>query len=375
MLNAEEKVPSRVWSNIRSRISPAPSNWGWAWGLALACVAAIAIALPLAINDKPAPEEQLAAKVIVVDSAAESLEPSIPEERLSQVLTTAPKQAAPMAEITTEDRIAEPDVHQIAGNAAEMPTVTSVEAEAETSAETTPSEVTGKPVGKSIGEIDAFDRMAMEDNKKSGSNFSITANSTVSGNDSDFLGESSIMFRSSSSGMQAYTGITETGPSVYGIPVSFGLGIRHHFNEKLSIGSGLTYSLLTRSFTGSYNVITEASIRHNMQYLGVPVNLYYSIIGNKVIDFHVFGGGSLEFCVSNSYRISQASGDILLNEPVSGVQFSAGIGLGASFRLNDFLSICIDPSARYYFRSSHPKSLRTDKPFMVNLELGLKFDL
>lgn len=371
MLNAEEKVPSRVWSNIRSKISPAPSNWVWVWGLALACIVAIALILPISIkHERISPTVQMAKK-IVVDSSEETTELQIPDGLLAQAVTAQPEPSfAAKAIVATPE--AEPELQQSTEKSADVPIVTSVEPSSETCAEVA-TKTASKTVQKSIAEIDAFARMEMEENRKEVHNLSITANSTVSGNDSDFFGESSTIYRSSSAGIKANTGIIETGPSVYSIPVTFGIGIRHSFNEKVSIGSGLTYSLLTRTFTGNYNTITGVDIRHNMQYLGIPVNVYYSIVGNKVVDFHVFGGGSLEFCVSNSYRIGQTG--TLLRDPVSGVQASAAIGFGAAFRLTDFLSICIDPSARYYFRSSHPKSLRTDKPLMINLELGLKFDL
>ena len=41
----------------------------------------------------------------------------------------------------------------------------------------------------------------------------------------------------------------------------------------------------------------------------------------------------------------------------------------------DSIGLYLDPSVRYYFHGNQPKSIRTDKPFMFNLDAGLRFKL
>ena len=55
------------------------------------------------------------------------------------------------------------------------------------------------------------------------------------------------------------TGITETSTkSTYGIPVSFGAGVKIDFSEKWSLGVGANYTLLARKFYGKYTKVNEA---------------------------------------------------------------------------------------------------------------------
>ena len=152
---------------------------------------------------------------------------------------------------------------------------------------------------------------------------------------------------------------------------------------RLSIGSGLTYSLLDRSFTGTYNEVSggavtrtvDGDVRHTMHYVGVPLNLYFDVVKTGSIKFYVFGGGAAEYCVANSYTLKANPQNIVYKEAVKGLQYSASAGLGVEFRIADHLGLFFDPSAKYYFPSSHPKSVRTDKPYMVNFEAGLRFNL
>lgn len=406
MLAGEEKVSPEVWSNIRSRLDgavvpPAASAWRrWGWSFALAAVAALAVILPMTLGKSAKEPSQLAAQVIEVDGGAgiQAAEDELnAQDELSvedELLTgTALRAAVPAQTAVGNDRksVAQNTsgkqeaaaTAQEADNSQDVTGVSTQEAGDIPQQNDTQDAATQDGSRDNAEEIslrtDPFARMAWEDKRSSGSKVALTFNSSVAGNDSDFLGNPSTQYRQSSTSSAIKSGITETSTSVYGIPVSFGIGGRFSFNDRFSLGTGVSYSLLTRTFTGNYiqgaTFITGTDIRHTMHYLGIPVNAYFSIIGSKAIDFHVFGGGSFEFCLSNRYAISQPSGDITVKDPVKGVQMSAAVGLGVSFHLNDFLSIYLDPSARYYFRSQHPKSLRTDKPFMVNLELGLSFDL
>ena len=113
-----------------------------------------------------------------------------------------------------------------------------------------------------------------------------------------------------------------------------------------------------------------------MQYVGVPVNLYYDLYrtSDELMNLYAWGGGSAEICVSNKYRLMSAPGTVIPDK-AGAFQFSAAVGLGLEFRLADKLGLYVDPSVRYYFHGNQPKSIRTDKPFMFNFEAGLRFDL
>ena len=158
----------------------------------------------------------------------------------------------------------------------------------------------------------------------------------------------------------------------FGVPFTIGLGVRFYVAPRLSIGTGLDYSLLSRTFAGSYQG-TSGTVNHTVQYLGVPVRFYYDILTSERIKFYAYGGGEGEFCLGNSYRLFGAP-DIVRDYKVNGLLFSVGAGLGVEFRLGRTVGLYLDPGVNYYFPGNQPRSIRTDKPLLLNFDAGLRFN-
>ncbi len=169
------------------------------------------------------------------------------------------------------------------------------------------------------------------------------------------------------------TGFSEIGASTYNIPVELGIGVRFHVTPRLSIGTGLDYSLLSRTFTGNYEDVS-GTVGHTLHYLGVPLNLYYDIFSFDKVRFYVYGGGEAAWCLSNKYRLF-ASPEIVRAYPVKGMQYSAGGGFGVEFRIARRFGIYLDPGFSYYFPCDQPRSIRTDMPFQLRFNAGLRFNL
>ncbi|MCM1176472.1 MAG: PorT family protein [Clostridium sp.] len=172
--------------------------------------------------------------------------------------------------------------------------------------------------------------------------------------------------------------INETGNSAYGVPISFGIGAKVALAPRWSIGAGIDYTLLTRSFKGTYidgtgMPVEYAKIRNSQNYIGIPVNAYFSIISNRRIDFYAYAGGTAEKCIDNRYRMAP---NVIYKEKVKGFQFSANAGIGVEFIFADMLGLYIDPSLRYYFKDKNqPKSIRTQNPLAFGCEIGLRVRL
>lgn len=179
------------------------------------------------------------------------------------------------------------------------------------------------------------------------------------------------------------TGIKEKNtPSQYGLPLSVGAGIKLEFTPRWSLGVGLNYTYLTRTFNGTYTHVGESGavdnlvtseIRNSQHYLGIPVNAYYNIIDSRRVNFYAYAGGTVEKCIYDKYLI--LTGSLVHKEPAKGVQLSANVGIGAEFMLTDHFGLYLDPSLRYYFDCDQPKSIRTDQPLMFGFELGFRFRL
>jgi opacity protein-like surface antigen len=179
------------------------------------------------------------------------------------------------------------------------------------------------------------------------------------------------------------TGITETSTkSTYGIPVSFGAGVKIDFTERWSLGVGANYTLLARKFYGKYTQVNEAGgiensissdIRNTQHFVGIPVNAYYNIVNTDRINLYAYAGGTVEKCVSDNYNVLSTS--IYHKEKAEGVQISADAGIGVEFMLGKHMGLYIDPSLRYYFDCGQPKSIRTVQPLMFGFEMGFRFRL
>ena len=222
-----------------------------------------------------------------------------------------------------------------------------------------------------------------EDDRKSRIRTSVVVSGITGASSSQSKGASGILKAPALTLAPAETGIIEKkSTSRYGLPVSAGVGVKRDFTPKWSLGVGLNYTLLTRTFNGTYTHVSEAGaidnlvtsdIRNSQHYIGIPVNAYYNIVSSKHVNFYAYAGGAVEKCVYDKYRVITNS--IVHKEPAKGVQLSANIGFGAEFMLGEHLGLYLDPSLRYYFDCDQPKSIRTEQPLMLGFELGFRFRL
>ena len=179
------------------------------------------------------------------------------------------------------------------------------------------------------------------------------------------------------------TGITETSTkSSYGIPLSFGAGVKIDFTPEWSLGIGVNYSYLARQFYGKYTLVNEdgtianttsSDIRNTQHFIGIPVNAFYNLVDNRNLKFYAYAGGTIEKCLSDNYNVLSTS--IRHKERPEGLQLSANAGIGVEFLLGKHLGLYLDPSIRYYFNNGQPKSIRTVQPLMFGFEAGLRFSL
>ena len=175
----------------------------------------------------------------------------------------------------------------------------------------------------------------------------------------------------------------ESGESNYTIPLTFGINFTYDILPKLSVGLGVNYTRLSRHFSGTYYQLkpdgsfdagTDYDNIYNIQqFIGIPLSVYYHIVRTKHINFYVYANGTVEKCIGNAWTANNR--EINYNEPVKGVQFNAGGGIGVDFMLAPLVSIYLDPNVKYYFGLNQPKSIRTKQPFMLGFEAGVRFHL
>lgn len=192
-----------------------------------------------------------------------------------------------------------------------------------------------------------------------------------------------LMKRPSLPSADVSTGITENSTgSTFGIPVSFGLGVRFDLTPRWSVSTGVRYSLLERKFYGTYTRVDEegnivksesSDIRNSQHYFGIPVNVAFNIINKDYLRFYAYAGGAVEKCLADKYNV--LSSNTIHVESVKGAQLSVNVGAGVEFLAGKHLGIYLDPSLRYYFKNGQPTSIRTVRPLMLGFEAGLRFRL
>ena len=163
------------------------------------------------------------------------------------------------------------------------------------------------------------------------------------------------------------------------MPVTVGASVKWGFSENWALETGLNYTYLYSELrSGAKSYIEDEQKLH---YVGIPLKVQRSVWSNSIFSFYASAGGMMEKCVSGSLD----EGVVLENNKkshysedlnVKPLQFSvlASVGLQANF--NKLLSLYLEPGMIYYFDdNTDVLTIRKDKPFNFNLQLGFRFNL
>lgn len=391
--NATEEVPSGAWDAVcgtlrRRRRAAAVRRWS---AIGLSAAAATALVLSLSGVFSPAgvtpSEEQIVAEV-TEDSEAPAVQ-EVSEVPASDLVAQASEPAATRRVRSASTKSA-PVRDSAPGDAS--PAVSSATTKAQPRSESAGEAVSeakesgSEAAPKSAGNKpqvydDPFARMDYEESLRSRSRKAVSVDlmGLVGTNDKAASGtRGNAMMGVATTGASSQSKqIVEDGESSYSVPVSFGLGVRYHFTDRWSVGAGVTYSSLSRRFDGKVyegSAAVATPVTHNVQYIGIPVNVYFDVLANKAVNMYLFAGGSVEKGIGQTYSYNLSTAQTLKSS-VPGLQGSAALGMGVKFRLYDRVGLYVDPGVRYYFGANQPKSIRTQQPLSFNIEAGLRFDL
>lgn len=384
--NAEEEVPGNLWAQIESSLDRPKGNaktvvLNWK-RLAATIVAAAALIGGLFVGLHNYQSHKID-NMALAQSEVSGKEPVVIVEN-------------PVHESMLSDAIAElqsPVGQNITSHNSRSEVLGGQSKEDETASDENEADIAEVQVGKSenvrstIAEedsdkIDPFAIMELEDSRKRHKWVAVTAGGNISSN-----GNPASMRRPNmhmAPGVPKYTNVHQVSKeSTYSLPISLGLGVRFYLTQRLSVGTGVDFSILERTFSGIYTEVQDGTIvrtinsdiHNTLHYIGVPVVLSYDFLQTNRLSLYVHGGGVVEKALSNKYRIENRPKDVIFRESVDGVQLSAGAGLGIKFKLTDKFGLYLDPSVKYYFDCKQPVSIRTQQPLMFNLEAGLRLDI
>ncbi len=397
MEEAQEPAPAGAWEAISSRLDalqgaaagagatrlgaaasrPVRRTWYWA-GAALAAAAAVALGIFFTgTSDNNSNLIDInSGSGLVAESLSDGIGAPIPESDMVREPILPEKTAVPAekpatrvqqaVELTTTPEKPATRVQQ----AAEMTTTPEKPATRVQQA----VEMTTTPEKPEAEGPDPFARMAYEDSRRASSARRGVSLLVKGGSTGNNAGAGKLAM--AAPGAYQQSGITETSKSSFGVPVIAGIGLRVHLNDVLSVGTGIDYSLLTRSFEGRYVEglsVQNGDFNHTLQYIGIPIDFFVKLVDKNDITLYSVVGTEAEKAVSNKYRLLGT--DVVVGDKVNGLQWSVGAGLGFEFNVSRRVGIFAEPSVKYYFNCDQPKNLRTDKPFQMVLRAGVRFDL
>ena len=167
-------------------------------------------------------------------------------------------------------------------------------------------------------------------------------------------------------------------------PISFGLSASKQLNNRLSLQTGLTYTMLTSDWEteGTYNNKT----RQRLHFIGLPLSLTYRIAEWNRFNLYASAGAQTEVNIAGRERVrsymvnpqtkeSEMFDSDSKNVRMKEWQWSVNVRAGVSYPLVRFVSAFAEAGAVYYFANgSDMETIYSDKPFNVNPQLGIRFN-
>jgi hypothetical protein len=158
-------------------------------------------------------------------------------------------------------------------------------------------------------------------------------------------------------------------------PLSFGLTARMNLSKTLGLESGLVYTYLLSTFEEHNFVSYDASLK--LHYLGIPLNLVVQLWKFPKWEVYVSGGGMVEKGLRSIYTQHQYIGNQTItttaNTKIDGLQWSLNGAVGTTYKLQRNIGIYFEPKFSYFFDNDQPVSARTDRPVVIGLTAGLRF--
>lgn len=155
----------------------------------------------------------------------------------------------------------------------------------------------------------------------------------------------------------------------HNVPLKTGVSLRIPLNEKLSLTTGLEYSLYSSTFRYS----PEFTGQQKVQYLGIPLKLDWTLFGNRWVDIYLGAGASVDLC-TGAYLENKTSRQNLTRD---GLAFSLLGAAGLQFNITDHLGLFLEPGISWTAGSPDRvlMTYRTVHPVIFNLSSGIRFSL
>lgn len=154
-------------------------------------------------------------------------------------------------------------------------------------------------------------------------------------------------------------------------PISVGMKVGFHLLPKLKLSTGLVYTKVSSDFiSGVYDTRTVST--QDLHYIGIPLNLSYSVWEYKGLHTYVTAGGEGAVNIKNH---TETDGEVKESKRDK-MQWSTNASVGIQYDFIPQLGVYVEPGMKYYFdNGSQIENIFKDKKLNFNIQFGLRFNI
>lgn len=154
-------------------------------------------------------------------------------------------------------------------------------------------------------------------------------------------------------------------------PISVGMQVGFHLFPKLKLSTGLVYTKVSSDFISGISDTRTVSTQ-DLHYIGIPLNLSYSVWKYKGLHTYVTAGGEGAVNIKNH---TETDGEVK-DSKRDKMQWSTNASVGIQYDFIPQLGVYVEPGMKYYFdNGSQIENIFKDKKLNFNIQFGLRFNI
>lgn len=154
-------------------------------------------------------------------------------------------------------------------------------------------------------------------------------------------------------------------------PISVGMQVGFHLLPKLKLSTGLVYTKVSSDFISGVSDTRTVSTQ-DLHYIGIPLNLSYSVWEYKGLHTYVTAGGEGAVNIKNH---TETDGEVKESKRDK-IQWSTNASVGIQYDFIPQLGVYVEPGMKYYFdNGSQIENIFKDKKLNFNIQFGLRFNI
>lgn len=154
-------------------------------------------------------------------------------------------------------------------------------------------------------------------------------------------------------------------------PISVGMQVGFHLLPKLKLSTGLVYTKVSSDFISGISDTRTVSTQ-DLHYIGIPLNLSYSVWEYKGLHTYVTAGGEGAVNIKNH---TETDGEVK-DSKRDKMQWSTNASVGIQYDFIPQLGVYVEPGMKYYFdNGSQIENIFKDKKLNFNIQFGLRFNI